>query len=92
MTSRTNKLKKEIYKEIAKELGMSLAEVSNIAESQYLFIKQIMQRGGFEQVRLPYLGKFHVKPYRAQQLNQSRGTVQRRKLSSNNRSGDPDNS
>ena len=59
---RVNKLKQEIIKEILEEDGGSYDEVNAVVESQFAFLKREMEHGAFSTVRLPYFGKFYVKP------------------------------
>lgn len=66
---RVNKLKQEIIKEILEEDGGSYDEVNAVVESQFAFLKREMEHGAFSTVRLPYFGKFYVKPGRLSRLN-----------------------
>lgn len=84
--SKRNEVKHEIYKEIAAETGCSINEIEKVAEAQFSFIKKIIERGEFDTIRLPYLGKFGVNPKRVQNLNNRDAVIQRRKLSGDNRS------
>lgn len=67
--ARVNKVKRSICTEIIEENGGSLQEVENIVESQFEFLRKTMEKGDFSQVRMPYLGKFHVRPQRLYKLN-----------------------
>lgn len=84
-------MEEKIIQEIAKELGISPNLVLKIVKSQFEFVKVTMEKGEFETVRLPYLGKFHVKPYRLQKINEIYGIVYHRRKSSNNQAGTPSN-
>ena len=75
---RNNKLKTTIYKEIVEESGGTVSEIESIVESQFAFLKKNIETGEFAQIRLPYLGKFYVKPVRLSKLNHA--VVQRGKL------------
>lgn len=75
---KVNKLKRQICQSIVEEDGGSLAEVEAIVDSQFQFLKYHMERGEFSTVRLPYLGKFHVKLRRLQKINHA--AIQGRKL------------
>lgn len=79
-----NEVKQEIYREIAKETGSTMQEVENCVETQFKFIEKIIRRGEFDTVRMPYLGKFTVKPSRVKYLNNKNAIIQRRKLSGDN--------
>lgn len=74
-----NKLKQEVIKEIQAELGGSMQEIESVVESQFEFIKQTMERGLFDSVRLPYFGRFKVNPYRLRRLNIAIATRNRKK-------------
>lgn len=79
-----NEVKQEIYKEIAQATGSSISEVEKCVETQFKFIEKIVKRGEFDTVRMPYLGKFTVKPGRIKMLNNKNAIIQRRKLSGDN--------
>jgi len=66
---KSNSLKERIIREIVRENGGSVIEVEQIIDFQAQFVANIMKDGGFEGVFLPYLGKFHVIPYRIQRFN-----------------------
>ena len=53
---------KERYKKLAKKYNMPESTIAKIVDSQFEFTKNIIQDGNDEQVRLQYLGKFHVPP------------------------------
>ena len=76
----TNALKQEIYREIAKETGATIKEVEECVEAQFALAEEIMKKGEFESVKIPYMGKFWVKPERLKKLNNKRAIIQRRKL------------
>jgi len=67
--ARVNKVKRSVCEEILEENGGTLKEIENIVESQFEFLRKTMERGEFSQVRLPYLGKFHVRIHRLTKLN-----------------------
>ena len=73
--------------EIAKELGISPSLVQKIVKSQFEFLRNTMEQGEFETVRLPFLGKFMVKPYRLQKVNENYGTFFYRRKSGDNKTG-----
>ena len=61
--------RRSIYSKIAKERGLSLKEVDLAVSSQFSFVRQIMKKGKFEQVRLPFFGRFWVKPARKKYMD-----------------------
>jgi hypothetical protein len=75
---RPSKIMDEIILEIVREDGGTYEEVSEVVMSQFTFLRIHMEHGAFSTVRLPYLGKFYVKPGRLSQLNHA--VIQRRKL------------
>lgn len=64
-----NKVKEELIAKIAEEYGYDKAEVRSIVDSQYSFLRKVVEHGAFDSVRLPYFGRFHVNPYRLHKLN-----------------------
>lgn len=65
-----------IYK-LANKYNLSLELVEDIVNHQFKFISKTMKKGDFESVRLPYFGKFSVKPNRIKYItklkNESKG-------------------
>lgn len=56
----------EFYETLPEELqGIPFEEVKLAASTQYKFLKNEMENGNFEPVRLKYLGVFQVMPNRA---------------------------
>ncbi len=56
--------KRKIFVSIAKELGVSVRDVESAVDSQFRYVKRIFKSDTFAQVRLPYFGRFWVKPGR----------------------------
>ena len=75
---RPNKLMEEKIQEIIAEDGGTYEEVAEVVMSQFAFVRQHMEHGAFSQVRMPYLGKFYVKPSRLYRLNNA--VIQRGKF------------
>ena len=50
--------------------NLPIQKIEEIVFYQFNFVKDVMKRGKFEAVRLPYLGKFHVNPGRLKHLNE----------------------
>lgn len=75
---RPSKLMHEIILEIVQEDGGTYEEVAEVVMSQFSFVRYHMEKGAFSTVRLPYLGKFYVKPGRLSRLNHA--VIQRGKL------------
>ena len=82
----------KIIQEIAKELGISPNLAQKIVRSQFEFVRIVMERGEFETVRLPYFGKFSVKPYRLQKVNENYGAFYHRRKSGSDKTGTKDDS
>ena len=76
--ARPSKLMEEIIQEIVQEDGGTYEEVREVVMSQFAFLRKHMEHGAFSTVRLPYLGKFYVKPGRLSKLNHA--VIQGRKL------------
>jgi nucleoid DNA-binding protein len=83
---RNNPVKNKMARDIAKDIGADPKEVLNIIESQFEHLKYSMEKGELSTVRLPYLGKFYVKPARISQL--VNGLIQRGEFSGSSRSTD----
>ena len=60
--------KRKIYIQIAKQLGLKVSEVQEAAESQFSYVREVMKSDTFDQVRLPYFGRFWVKSGRLKYL------------------------
>lgn len=58
-----------IEKKLADLHGISPDEVRKIWKSQFALVEKVIARGNFEAVRLPYFGRFYVKPNRVAHLN-----------------------
>jgi len=60
--------KKEIIRKIARELGLSIGEVEEAVDSQFHFVASVMKSDTFDQIRLPFFGRFWVKAQRLKHL------------------------
>tara|TARA_S200002703_G_scaffold106680_1_gene92669 strand:+ start:1010 stop:1297 length:288 start_codon:yes stop_codon:yes gene_type:complete len=58
------KTPKEIIQILATKYNLPLSKVEEIVMHQYKYVAKIMEKGDFEQVRLPYFGKFSSNPKR----------------------------
>lgn len=67
-----NKTKEAIIKELAERHGYSAQEVRDVVDSQFGFLRKVVEHGAFDSVRLPYFGRFYVNPYRLHKLNLTR--------------------
>ena len=47
---------------------LDLDTIEKVLMSQFSFVKQTMEQGDLQDILLPYLGKFRVKPFRRQYL------------------------
>ena len=65
----------KILTELSSSIGGDAQELKNIVDTQFEFVHTTMRKGEFETVRLPYLGKFHVKLTRLQLFN-ARNAIQ----------------
>lgn len=84
--SRRKGIDKDDVKEVAAEvskvsktLGITNRLAEKIISSQFDFIRYIIERGDFETVRLPYIGKFEVSPKRLFYVNNKDGITPDRK-------------
>jgi hypothetical protein len=51
----------ELYEECSEELNVNISLVREVVSANSEFIKETVQRGGFESIILPYLGKIKAK-------------------------------
>lgn len=63
------KNKEELIYKLANKYNLPISKVEEIVTFQFKFVKQIMQKGDFEAVRLPYFGKFSAKKERIKHIN-----------------------
>lgn len=56
--------KNEIIRRIALEEGLTKKQVEEAVNSQFHFVHKIMASDTFAQIRLPFFGRFWVKPSR----------------------------
>jgi hypothetical protein len=61
-----------LARKISKEIGMPYEQTLSIIRSSIGYIIHVMKYSGFEAVKLPYLGKFMVKPKRLQYYNEKK--------------------
>lgn len=58
------KNKEEIIYMLATKYNLPIKTVTEIVNYQFKYVTKIMAEGKFESIRLPYFGKFSVKPGR----------------------------
>lgn len=63
----------QLLKEVALELGLPLETVKQMTIAQSEYIKQVIESGTFDSIRLPYLGVFKSKPKEIQMINHLQG-------------------
>ena len=64
--------KKEIIQRIATKHNLPLSKIEEIINYQFKFVSEIIKKGDFEAVRLPYFGKFSVKQSRLKHINKNK--------------------
>ncbi len=78
----------EVYAETSRELGIPLSEVRKIMEHQSKFTRAVIEKGSFDTVRWPGIGKFEIRIKKLQMLNEKKGlkiaTVQRKQKDKRN--------
>ena len=60
---------REIIERIARDLGTTREQVIQVVDFQRKTLKETMEKGEFEGVRFPYLGKFTVSEKRLKAIN-----------------------
>jgi len=63
---------KDIARSVAKQLNVTYEEVFSIYRCAIAYVIHVMKHSGFEAVKLSYLGKFLVKPYRLKKYNENK--------------------
>ncbi|KKM25750.1 hypothetical protein LCGC14_1591830 [marine sediment metagenome] len=58
-----------IYRTLAKKYGITMAEVDLAVSSQFSLVRKVIKAGNFEQIRLPFFGRFWVKAARKKYLD-----------------------
>lgn len=61
---------KTVIQILASEYNLPISKVEEIVYYQFKYTAEIIREGKFESVRLPYLGKFHVRKGRLYHLNE----------------------
>ncbi len=61
---------KVIIQKIASEHNLPLQKVEEAVYYQFKYVANVIRNGKFEPVRLPFLGKFHVRKGRLNYLNE----------------------
>jgi len=59
----------EIIYSLSHKYNLPAKVIKEIISSQFKFTAMIMSSGGFDTIRLPYLGKFTVNPNRVKHIN-----------------------
>jgi nucleoid DNA-binding protein len=60
---------RRIVEKISMDLGTSKEQVFQVVDFQRKMLKETMEKGGFEGIRFPYLGKFTVSERRLKAIN-----------------------
>ena len=61
---------KKIIANVAKQLGSSIKQVEEIVMTQSAYARYVMEKGAFEGIAFPYLGKFVVDPKKVKASNE----------------------
>jgi len=61
---------KVIIQKLASQYNLPIQKVEEAVYFQFKYVSEIIRQGNFESVRLPYLGKFHVRKGRLDHLNE----------------------
>ena len=63
-----SKNKEEIIQFLATKYNLPLKKIAEIINYQFKYVTKVMEDGNFESVRLPYFGRFSVKPKRLEYI------------------------
>ena len=69
--------KKSIIQTLATKYNLPLSKVETMINHQFKFVENIMKKGNFEMIRLPYFGKFSVNPNRVKHINKLKNESER---------------
>ena len=72
--------KREIIYFLANKYDLPLQEVESIINSQFKFVKEIIGKGDFDTVRIPYFGKFTVSNGRVKHINRLKDEKDSKKI------------
>lgn len=61
---------KDILQKLATQKNLPISKVEEAVMFQFKYVGQTIKSGKFETIRLPYFGKFHVRPGRLKYLNE----------------------
>jgi len=70
--------KKEIIYFLANKYDLPIKTIEDIIDVQFKFVGNIMRRGHFDTIRLPYFGKFTVNKNRVKHINKLKDAATRR--------------
>ena len=71
------KNKEELIYKLATKYNLPISKVEEIITFQFKFVKNIMKKGDFESIRLPYFGKFSAKKERIRHINKKTDEIKR---------------
>lgn len=63
---------KDICRIVAEQLKIPYEEVLDVYRSSISYTIYTMEHSGFDTIKLPYFGKFQVKPYRLKMYNEGK--------------------
>lgn len=66
---------KTIIQKLANKHDLPLHKIEEAVMHQFKYTAEVIRAGNFEPVRLPFLGKFHVKAGRLKYLQRDEGTI-----------------
>ncbi len=64
---------KTIIQKLANKHDLPLNKIEEAVMYQFKYASDVIRAGNFEQVRLPFLGKFHVKQGRLKYIQKDEG-------------------
>ena len=68
-------IRKSLIQKLATKHNLPLSKVEDIVNYQFKFISNIIKKGDFETVRLPYFGKFSVKKGRLKHIQNKKDGI-----------------
>jgi nucleoid DNA-binding protein len=68
-------IRKSLIQKLATKHNLPLSKIEEIVNYQFKFVSNIIKKGEFEAVRLPYFGKFSVKKGRLQHIQNKKDGI-----------------
>ena len=72
--------KKEIIEHLSDKYDLPIKDIEKIVNHQFKFVSKIINKGKFDTIRIPYLGKFIVNKNRVKHINRLKNEKDSKKI------------